>query len=449
MGRLCMLCLNHGLIVGQEIENQSDMRLKVSELIEEQTGQWDMQQLTRLFNQYQIQEIVATDNKPNLQARGRDRLIWQHAKNGKYTVKEGYKVLLEMRNEPVAAHVFDWQLIWRQKSLEPKVKIFLWRLMHKGLPMATNLHRRMNNFNPMCQRCGLENEFEMHCLFYCETSRQIWFASPVGIRVHELPLDIVHTCTQVLGCLDEDGAKLFANTMWEIWKERNKAVIEHEVFKTRAVIQRVKVGMSMADMSNCLQGDPSNTIVWQKYEYYPEGWQVLVDASWESSMKSGRAFVVYHRGILHSVGLRASDMHDPFYAEASGLAEAMQYVYDKMQIPMDTMVQFFSDCSNLVLAINQADTTDLPSWRAVPAVNEIIWRIENASQGPKVQHAKREALQQPHGLANAARRGMMNYEGPPTLMMQQVGKLTEMIDDNFFQRVQEAPPPPLIYLVLS
>ncbi|KAJ4750854.1 RNA-directed DNA polymerase (reverse transcriptase)-related family protein [Rhynchospora pubera] len=286
----------------QQVAKQSDRRLTVRGLIEEQTGQWNMQLLTRLFTPSQIQQIVTTDKRPDVLVEESDRLIWQQTKDGKYSVREGYKVLTREQNDLVDTQAIDWQLIWKQRKLTPKVKIFLWRLLHKGLPMAANLHRRINNFTPTCQRCNQENEYEMHCLFFCELSRQVWFAGAMGIRVHELPLDIVQTVTQILGQLDDDGVELFANTMWEIWKERNKVVIEHSIFRPQEVIQRVKVGVSTGLMLIQPQRSLIEETSMEKYEFQNEGWQVLVDASWDIGTKSGRAYVVFDKGKLHSAG---------------------------------------------------------------------------------------------------------------------------------------------------
>ncbi|KAJ4796699.1 Ribonuclease H-like superfamily protein [Rhynchospora pubera] len=399
-----------------------------------------MQLLTRLFTPSQIQQIVTTDNRPDVLVEESDRLIWQQTKDGKYSVREGYKVLTREQNDLVDTQAIDWQLIWKQRKLTPKVKIFLWRLLHKGLPMAANLHRRINNFTPTCQRCNQENEYEMHCLFFCELSRQVWFAGAMGIRVHELPLDIVQTVTQILGQLDDDGVELFANTMWEIWKERNKVVIEHSIFRPQEVIQRVKVGVSTGLMLIQPQRSLIEETSMEKYEFQNEGWQVLVDASWDIGTKSGRAYVVFDKGKLHSVGLHSSNMFDPFQAETTALVEAMMYVYDELKLPRLITIQFFSDCYNLVLAVNQADITDVPSWRAVPMVNQLIRRMNEYGQGIRVQHAKREALHQAHALANVARRCSLNFEGPPQMRMKQLGGLTKEIEEKFFQRVQEAPP---------
>ncbi|KAJ4799462.1 RNA-directed DNA polymerase (reverse transcriptase)-related family protein [Rhynchospora pubera] len=327
----------------------ADRKLKVSSLVDEHSGNWNVTELSRLFTPYQVQRIVAISNKPDAQSQVEDTLIWKNSQSGKYSVKEGYKELTKQTNGLAGSNV-QWNLIWKCKNIIPKIKIFLWRLLHKGLPLATNMHARMSNFSPACQRCHEENEFEMHCMFFCNTSRQVWFASPLGVRVHALPMDIVNTIQQMMGTLDEEGIKIFAQTLWEIWKQRNKVVMEHGPFDMREVLQRVQVACNPCQ-ERINEVHTGGTRMHEKYEYCSEGWQV----------------------------------HNPFHAEASALKEAMNYVYDKMGLAREIRVQFFSDCMNLVGAVNQDDLTELPSWRAKDTVQQIITRLEEGYEGLDIE----------------------------------------------------------------
>ncbi|KAJ3699752.1 hypothetical protein LUZ61_003457 [Rhynchospora tenuis] len=345
----------------QEVASPKDRKIRVSELVDGQTGQWKVDELSRLFQHQQVQQIITSSNKPNPQSEISDRLVWRLTKSGRYAVKEGYKMLLNVQERAHSITNFEWGIIWKWKNIEPRVKIFLWRLVNKGLPMGVNMHVRMNNLDPICQRCHQESEYEMHCLFFCETSRQVWFGGQLGLRVHDLPLNIDETVQQVMNTLNEDEAKVFAITMWEIWKERNKAVIEKGVFKVQDVIKRVNAKLS-ADMLAQLPLN-RNLVPYNppRYEFDENGWQVLVDASWQVGGKAGGAYVIYDRGKLHSVGLHTMNLDDPFHAEAEVLKNALCHMYESIRVPASQLVQFFSDCLNLVIAVNQADTTDLPS----------------------------------------------------------------------------------------
>ncbi|KAJ4755501.1 RNA-directed DNA polymerase (reverse transcriptase)-related family protein [Rhynchospora pubera] len=417
-----------------------DRKLKVCSLLQEDTGDWNIHELTRLFQPYQIQTIVGEINKPGLLSDEVDCLVWHKAKNGKYIVKEGYKELTQEINETVNEHDVEWQVIWKCKNISPKVKVFLWRLLHKGLPLGANMHARIQNYDPICQRCHQESEYEMHCIFFCNTSRQVWFGSQLGVRVHELSLNIATTVIQIMKGLNEDDSGLFANIMWEIWKERNKTVIENRPFKPHDVLQRVKMmGASTVQVAIPFKPKPHSTVQ-ERYEYSAQGWQVVLDASWDITGRAGGAFVIYDRGCLHSIGLCSFEVHDAFHAEAVILREAGRYMYEHMNIPSVIRIQFFSDCMSLVLAVNHGEEENLPSWRATRVVKELIGLLEDKSEGMSVHHVQRKAVGQAHGLANVARRNRINYLGAPHMVFHQEARLNQVLDELFFQRVPDAPP---------
>ncbi|KAJ4773133.1 RNA-directed DNA polymerase (reverse transcriptase)-related family protein [Rhynchospora pubera] len=224
-----------------EEATKHDRSLKIKDLVDSQTGQWNEQKLNLLYQPMQVQQILQGSNKPVLDGEIGDKLIWQQAQNGKYTVKQGYKQIMQVHENSGHEQHDLWEGIWKKKNITPRVKIFVWRLINKGLPMGVHMHSRFPNFPSICQRCYEENEYDMHCLFFCNTSRQVWFASSLGIRVHELPMDIKSTLQQITHRLEDQGVQLFVNTVWEIWKERNKAVIEHRIFKPLEVLQRVSI----------------------------------------------------------------------------------------------------------------------------------------------------------------------------------------------------------------
>ncbi|KAJ4782137.1 Ribonuclease H-like superfamily protein [Rhynchospora pubera] len=379
-------------------------------------------------------------NKPVPIENMQDRLVWKATKDGKYSVKEGYKQITGQNNAGVPVSISLWQTISKWKGIAPRVKIFLWRLLHRALPMAVNMHVRLPNFSPIFQRCQDENEDETQCLFLCPTSRQVWFGSVLGIRVHGLPLNIHETVLLILSNLDEEGTKIFAYTIWEILKARNKVVIEHCIFQPQEVIKRIGAALrkeTVLDRSGMVRrGECAE----ERYDVCQGGWQVLMDASWVNTGKSGGAYIVYENGRLHSIGLHTFEAYDAFMAEALTLRESLRYIDGGIGIEQNMRVQFFSDCINLVDAVNQGESWDIPSWRTTRTVAEIISCLNSFQYKATLHHAKRDAIQRAHLLACIARRKEINYKGQPDMNLQQNGCLDMDIDVGFFQQVQEAPP---------
>ncbi|KAL9691791.1 hypothetical protein QQ045_012217 [Rhodiola kirilowii] len=66
-----------------------------------------------------------------------------------------------------------WRRFWRVK-VQPKVKIFMWRLFHNVLPTADNLLRRGCQTNSWCQVCGKHPESICHVLLNCDWACELW-----------------------------------------------------------------------------------------------------------------------------------------------------------------------------------------------------------------------------------------------------------------------------------
>ncbi|KAL4299679.1 hypothetical protein AHAS_Ahas17G0125000 [Arachis hypogaea] len=66
-----------------------------------------------------------------------------------------------------------WRALWRIQC-PPKVKNFLWRALHNGLPVRWNLNHQFPTILPQCPRCPNPSELVTHCLASCSHSRQIW-----------------------------------------------------------------------------------------------------------------------------------------------------------------------------------------------------------------------------------------------------------------------------------
>lgn len=59
--------------------------------------------------------------------------------------------------------------MWKT-NIMPKIKHFLWRIMSKAIGNSTRLNSRGMNLDPICPRCGLEEETIDHSFFTCPDS---------------------------------------------------------------------------------------------------------------------------------------------------------------------------------------------------------------------------------------------------------------------------------------
>lgn len=67
--------------------------------------------------------------------------------------------------------------------VSPKLKIFLWRLLHNALAIFDNLVRRDVLHDPICPIYRSQPEILGHIFFWCLHARAIWFVSPYGYKI--------------------------------------------------------------------------------------------------------------------------------------------------------------------------------------------------------------------------------------------------------------------------
>lgn len=148
--------------------------LRVKDLFIAGSSSWNQPLLQQLFQHEDVQRIMRL--RPSITG-GNDVLYWRLSNSRKYIVKSGYHVQKQMDDEDALINQVQFhpstqlrnQVINRLWSLNipPKIKIFWWKLLHNGLPVATNLVRRRCRINLDCQLCGEGYESLSHLLYEC------------------------------------------------------------------------------------------------------------------------------------------------------------------------------------------------------------------------------------------------------------------------------------------
>lgn len=111
--------------------------LKVKDLIENHSGDWNMHFIDNLFDHCDVQAIIRV---PILDVSRDDIRIWAHTSGGMYQVRSAYKLILKkFTNYDMLRVNGDWRLIW-DLDIPPRVKVFLWRLCRDCLPTKVKHH---------------------------------------------------------------------------------------------------------------------------------------------------------------------------------------------------------------------------------------------------------------------------------------------------------------------
>ncbi|KAJ4768836.1 Ribonuclease H-like superfamily protein [Rhynchospora pubera] len=415
--------------------NPSDTVKKVSHLLNPVTGLWNVDELQRLFGRDKATTIQTQIKPPDPTSDTPDRLIWIESKTGRYSVKEGYEELYSSTQHRVPGNIgVQWAMINKWKFVAPKVKVFLWRMLSKALPLAQNLHRRITTISPLCQRCGQENEYESHCFFFCPGSRRVWFQGRLGLRTHDQSLDIIQAFTQTISLLDEDGIKLYSYTLWELWKGRNEVIMQHKQFDPIKILRAVDSWMRGGVLETQVNKTQQQELKVPGYMIQRKNWQLLVDASWQQSGKAGTAYILYEDGVVSYWSCNPCEAHDPFHAEALAMLDGFKLVLQRFGENQNKMVDIFSDCQILVAAVTEMNTDNLPCWQALPVVQELISLYKSCAKSIQVTYVRRDAVKPSHMLANHARRkthAKVGNEMDCTLLLE-LGIRLE-IDKNYFE----------------
>ena len=98
-----------------------------------------------------------------------DKIYWPLNFNGEYSIKTGYRLLMDQdaSENPSSLDISQskqiWKAVWNLK-VPNRVKTLIWRAGLDALPTQANLVKRMVLCDPACPSCGLGQESVLHAL---------------------------------------------------------------------------------------------------------------------------------------------------------------------------------------------------------------------------------------------------------------------------------------------
>jgi hypothetical protein len=130
----------------------------------------------------------------------KDRLAWHFEKNGIFSVRSAYRLALSLkhqnRDSTSCSQATEgerpiWNLIWKS-NVQPKIKVFGWRVAIDSLAIRKNKWRRTLEVNDQCSICGMADEDAFHATVACTKARVL--------------------CEAMRGPWNPPGEQLFRNT---------------------------------------------------------------------------------------------------------------------------------------------------------------------------------------------------------------------------------------------
>lgn len=137
---------------------------------------------------------------------------------------------------------------------------------------------------------------------------------------------------------------------------------------------------------------------------------ILVDGSWEISGRTGVGMVIFDEkgNLVHAKGTNLTTKNS-LEGEAMAVFGALNYIMEGSI----GRYRIYSDCKILVQAIERESINELTHCQAVRVVVRCIQLCKDLRDMVSIKHVRRNALIQPHALANWATRQNSTFAGVP------------------------------------
>jgi len=205
-----------------------DIKLKVSQLIDPVSRNWNLNMLRDLFPWKDIQLI----RKQRPMVSRKDSFCWFGTNHGLYTVKSGYEMcsrqvhklmFKEAEEQPSLNPLFG--KIWSLNTA-PKIKVFLWKMLKGVVAVEDKLRTRGILIEDGCSMCSEKDETLNHILFQCPLARQVWAISLMQSSDHGFGNSIFTNMNHVItNCHNRELSTQLRSVspwiIWVLWTTRN------------------------------------------------------------------------------------------------------------------------------------------------------------------------------------------------------------------------------------
>lgn len=145
---------------------------------------WKLEELSSMVTDAELEAI----QKIRCYVNGsEDFLMWNHTKNGEFSVRSAYHLEVEKREGNIKGSNGDLnkrllKKIW-SASVSPKVPNLVWRTVHNALPTMKKLTSRGMEAEQIYPRCGDKEDDVEHLIPHCNESKKFWRVSPARVNI--------------------------------------------------------------------------------------------------------------------------------------------------------------------------------------------------------------------------------------------------------------------------
>ncbi|XP_018465291.2 uncharacterized protein LOC108836659 [Raphanus sativus] len=243
------------------------------------------------------------------------------------------------------------------------MKLFVWSIIQKALPLGENLQQRGLLSGARCKRCN-EVETAIHTFFRCPFAQEVWKRVPLNCVVHLATLesftDVVVALKRTF-CLPPTGitGTILPWICWVIWIARNQLVFEN---KPTSPAEAATKGLRLAREWSSAQSSieviktpkPRGTHSRRRMQLTVEDPLLMTcrsDAAWDVRTKrAGLAWILTDSkgSCITQETVTQDKINSPLIAEALALRSALLSA-GNLGFPK---LRCFSDNETLIRAIN-------------------------------------------------------------------------------------------------
>ncbi|KAL2334991.1 hypothetical protein Fmac_016204 [Flemingia macrophylla] len=160
-----------------------------------------------------------------------------------------------------------WEMFWnrmKRGTILPECSKLMWLACQNRLPVRAS----KVTADPMCPMCGEAVETIVHALITCPEVRQVWFASPLSLRIDPSSVTDVSQWLYIwFERCDDEVVKLVCTLLWSIWNRRNQWVNKFRRLTVSQVITEATNMMMIPKSIAALTETDCPLVIWKQPKF--------------------------------------------------------------------------------------------------------------------------------------------------------------------------------------
>lgn len=222
-----------------------------------------------------------------------------------------------------------WGKIWRLK-VAPRVKYFIWLLLHNAVQTIEYLYHLNLGPQTMCSFCNLLPESAEHLFLNCHKSQQIWnlTCSIIGKHINlSQGISSGYWLDQELSGNDSYIQSVIAATIWFIWKARCNRIFKMEELDCQLVSIRATGHVREYSYASSLH--LRNNFIMHNFDHANSPIMMIAYAHNSDLINAGLSFVVYDSNSnMVCSGCCGSPVNTDLEAAVCALSFALQSIHN-------------------------------------------------------------------------------------------------------------------------